>query len=329
MPVEAATEKTSKKASASGKKAPASPPALHSSLEGLKITHPERVIDAESGATKIELIRYYALIATLMMPHLKARPVSLVRAPEGVSGQLFFQKHFERANMAGVRALPQALDPDHPPYLEIAEPAGLLSAAQMNVIEFHTWNAVKGAITKPDRFTFDLDPGDNTDWSMMQEAALLVRSFLQELKLESLVKTSGGKGLHVVVPIRKQHGWETIKDFSHAIVDHLAAALPDRFSAKSGPRNRVGKIFIDYLRNGFGATTACAWSARSRPGLGISVPVAWDEIDKLTGGAQWNIANIHTRLDVGNQPWEQAVFVNQSVGPAMKLLGFDAPRQKT
>ncbi|HEY4074976.1 MAG TPA: DNA ligase D [Herbaspirillum sp.] len=299
-----------------------------SPLAGLKITHPERVIDASTGATKIDLIRYYALVAPLMMAHLQSRPVSLVRAPDGIEGQLFFQKHFERANMPGIRALSKSLDTDHPPYLEVAEPTGLLSAAQMNVIEFHTWNGVKSTINKPDRFSFDLDPGEKSEWPAMQEAALLVRSFLLELKLESLIKTSGGKGLHVVVPIRKQYDWDTIKDFSRTIVEHLAATLPERFSAKSGPRNRVGKIFIDYLRNGFGATTACAWTARARPGLGVSVPIAWDEVEKLHGSAQWNIANIHTRLDHGNAPWENVQFLSQSVTPGMKILGFEAESKK-
>jgi bifunctional non-homologous end joining protein LigD len=299
-----------------------------SPLAGLKITHPERIIDASSGATKIDLIRYYALVAPLMMTHLKSRPVSLVRAPDGIAGQLFFQKHFERANMPGIRALSQSLDADHPPYLEVAEQAGLLSAAQMNVVEFHTWNGVKSAITKPDRFSFDLDPGEKSTWPAMQEAALLVRSFLQELQLESLIKTSGGKGLHVVVPIRKQYDWDTIKDFSRTIVEHLAATLPERFSAKSGPRNRVGKIFIDYLRNGFGATTACAWSARARPGLGVSVPIAWDEVEKLHSSAQWNIANIHARLDRGNTPWENVPFLSQSVAQGMKILGFGTTSKK-
>jgi bifunctional non-homologous end joining protein LigD len=322
----ASTKKSASAAASSKKTAQPAGPEVQSPLAGLKVTHPERVIDPTSGATKIELIRYYALVAPLMMPHLKGRPVSLVRAPDGIDGQLFFQKHFERANMPGIRALPQAIDPDHPPFLEVAEAAGLLSAAQMNVIEFHTWNGVKSAVSKPDRFSFDLDPGEKSEWRAMQEAALLVRSFLQELQLESLCKTSGGKGLHVVVPIRRQYDWDTIKDFSRTIVEHLAATLPERFSAKSGPRNRVGKIFIDYLRNGFGATTACAWSARARPDLGVSVPIAWEEVDKLHSSAQWNIANIHTRLDVGNRPWEDAPFISQSVTKGMRILGFEAPK---
>ncbi|MBI2769512.1 MAG: DNA ligase D [Burkholderiales bacterium] len=288
----------------------------------LRVSNPDRVIDTESGTTKIGLVRYYALVGPLMMEHLKARPVSLVRAPQGISGQLFFQKHLERYQMEGMRPLDTALDPDHPAYLEVATPEGLLSAAQMNVVEFHTWNAVKTAIDKPDRMTFDLDPGEGVGWQQVQEATQLVHAFLTELGLPSFLKTSGGKGLHVVVPLKKQLDWDTVKDFSQAIVQHLARTIPDRFVSKSGPKNRVGKIFIDYLRNGFGATTACAWSARSRPGLGISVPVTWDELPGLKGGAHWSVGTVHTRLDVGNTPWADYESSRTTLAAAMKALGF-------
>ena len=288
----------------------------------LRVSHPDRVVDAQSGLTKIELVRYYALVAPLMMEHLEGRPVSLVRAPAGVGGELFFQKHAERYNMPGVEQLDPAFSPDHKPMLEIASPEGLLSAAQMNVIEFHTWNAVKSAIGKPDRMTFDLDPGEGVGWPQVQQAAQLVQAMLGELKLPAFIKTSGGKGLHVVVPLKRQLDWDTVKDFSAAIVQHLARTIPDRFVAKSGPKNRVGKIFIDYLRNGFGATTACAWSARARPGLGISVPIAWDELDGLRGGDHWSVKTVHERLDQGNAPWQDYEASRSALGPAMKLLGF-------
>ena len=299
-----------------------SPLSSQSTLSSFRITHPDRIVDKERGTSKIEVLRYYALVAPLMMEHLKGRPVSLVRAPTGVGGELFFQKHLEQRAMEGIRALPQAIDPDHPPYLEVAEPLGLLSAAQMNVLEFHTWNGTRTSPTKPDRFIFDLDPGSNVSWAAVQEAATLVRGFLQELGLQSLLKTSGGKGLHILVPLRRQHGWDTVKDFSHAIATHLAQTLPERFSAKSGSRNRVGRIFLDYIRNGFGATTACAWSLRARPGMGVSVPVSWDELERLQSGSQWNISNIHTRLDRGNAPWSNNSFINQSLTSAMRALGF-------
>lgn len=255
-----------------------------------------------------------------MLDHLKGRPVSFLRAPAGIEGELFFQKHLEAA-MPGVKSLPTRLDPDHPPLLEVPTAEAIMSAVQMNVVEFHTWNAVKTAIDKPDRILFDLDPGEGVKWTTMQQAAGLVHTMLDELGLQSWLKTSGGKGLHVVVPVRRQYDWDTIKSFAQAVVVHLARTLPQIFVAKSGPKNRVGKIFVDYLRNGFGATTVSAWSARARPGLGVSVPVRWDELDKLSSGAHWTISNIHERLDVGNAPWDD--YAPQAVGQAMDALGFE------
>ncbi|WP_295544600.1 DNA ligase D [uncultured Pseudacidovorax sp.] len=288
----------------------------------LRVTHADRVIDRGSGATKGEVIAYYAQVAPLMLPHLRGRPVSLVRAPDGVGGELFFQKHVQNAPLPGVRLLDPALDPGHEPLLQIDSAKGLLSAAQMNTLEFHTWNGHSRGLDKPDRMTFDLDPGEGVAWAHVQEGALLMRTLLDELGLQALLKTSGGKGLHVVVPIRRQHGWDTVKDFSRAVVQHLARTLPERFVAKSGPKNRVGRIFVDYLRNGFGATTVSAWSVRSRPGLGVSVPVAWDELPNLTSGAHWTLASIGERLATGNAAWDEAGVPSQGLARAMQVLGF-------
>ena len=312
-PKKAAAKRAPAKAALSATDLPAS----------LRVSHPDRIIDTQSGLTKIALVRYYALVAPLMMEHLKGRPVSLVRAPAGVGGELFFQKHAERYNMPGVEQLAPELSPDHQPMLEIARPEGLLSAAQMNVIEFHTWNAVKSAIGKPDRMTFDLDPGEGVGWTQVQEAAQLVRAFLAELGLPAFLKTSGGKGLHVVVPLKRQLDWDTVKNFSAAVVQHLARTIPARFVAKSGPKNRVGRIFVDYLRNGFGATTACAWSARARPGLGISVPVDWDELAMLDSGDHWTVATVQTRIKLGNTPWREYEDSRAVLDTAMKKLGFE------
>jgi bifunctional non-homologous end joining protein LigD len=239
-----------------------------------------------------------------------------------VGKPMFFQKHFERYRMEGIEPLDPKLDPDHPPYLEVRAPLGLLSAAQMNVIEFHSWNCVKSRFDTPDRIVFDLDPGEGTSWKDVQDGAELMHGFLEELKLAAYLKTSGGKGLHVVVPIKPEFDWDTVKSFSQAVVIHMSGTLPKLFVAKSGGRNRVGKVFIDYLRNGFGATTASAWSVRARPGLGISVPVAWSELRKLAGGAQWTVRNAHLRLDEGNQPWADYRKSARSVKAAMKKLDF-------
>ncbi|MGB9989474.1 DNA ligase D [Pseudoduganella rhizocola] len=286
----------------------------------LKVTNPDRLIDPESGITKIGLVRYYALVSALMLEHMKGRPVALVRAPAGVGGELFFQKHSEVGKLPGVKQFPQELDPDHPPMLEVATVQGLLSSAQWNVVEFHTQNAFGKNYEKPNRMIFDLDPGQGVTWPMIQEAAELMRAFLEELGLPSFLKTSGGKGLHVVVPIKPQHDWDTVKDFSKRIVEHMALTLPDRFAFKSGPKNRVGKIFIDYLRNGRGATTVAAWSARTRSGLGISVPVDWSELKNLRGGDHWTVATVHDRLDDGNTPWANYTASAVSITKAMKKL---------
>jgi bifunctional non-homologous end joining protein LigD len=291
----------------------------------LRVTHPDRVIDPSTGLTKIELVRYYDLVGDLMMVHLKGRPVSLVRAPSGVGGQLFFQKHLETEKLAGIRQLDPALFISHPALIEVASKRGLLSAAQWNVIEIHTLNTGTKSLEHPDRMVFDLDPGEGVAWSQVQEAAELTRSFLTQLGLTPFLKTSGGKGLHVVVPLRRLHDWDTVKGFSHAVVVHMAKTIPQRFVAKSGPKNRVGKIFIDYLRNGLGATTVSAWSARARPGLGISVPVAWDELASLRGGDHWTVRSVHERLDRGNAPWVAYAKSARSLTAAMKALGHEAP----
>jgi len=290
----------------------------------LHLSNPGRVIDPSSGLTKLDLARYYAQVAPLLMEHLRGRPVSFMRMPAGIQGEHFFQKHADAA-IPGIEMLAERLHPGHPPLMEIAQEKGILAAAQLNVVEFHTWNAIKTSIGKPDRIVFDLDPGEGLAWGRMQEGAELVHVLLREIGLQGWLKTSGGKGLHIVVPIRKHYDWDTVKDFAAAIVRHLAAALPQIFVAKSGPRNRVGKIFVDYLRNGFGNTTVAAWSARARPGLPVSVPVGWDELSRLTSSAQWTIATVHARMEI-NDPW--ADYAAQGIARAMKSLGFHPSRAR-
>ena len=297
----------------------------HALAGRLHVTNPQRVIDASTGTSKIELVRYYDLVGDLMIKHLKGRPVSLVRAPDGVGGALFFQKHAETEKLTGIRQLDPALSVGHPPMIEVANQQGLLSAAQWNVIEFHTLNTVAVSSEHPDRMVFDLDPGEGVTWTKVQEAAQLMHSFLTELGLPSFLKTSGGKGLHVVVPVRRLHDWDAVKGFSQAVVLHVAKMIPQRFVARSGPKNRVGKIFIDYLRNGSGATTVCAWSARARPGLGISVPVAWAELPSLRGGDHWSVRTVHERLDTGNDPWNGYAKAARSLKSAMSDLGYAPP----
>ncbi|MDP3607414.1 MAG: DNA ligase D, partial [Polaromonas sp.] len=315
----AAAKKAAAKRPAAKKAAETVPPV---STGKLRVTHPERVIDPGTGFTKLELIEHYARVAPLILPHLKARPVALVRAPDGITGELFFQKHADTTSIPGIQQLDPKFDPGHGPLLAIATAETLLAAAQLNVMEFHTWNATTRAIGKPDRMTLDLDPGEGVSWAQVQESAQLVQAFLKELGLPCFLKTSGGKGLHVVVPLKPSFDWDTVKEFSQAIVQHLSSVIPERFVTRSGPRNRVGKIFPDYLRNGFGATTVCAWSVRARPGMGVSVPIAWEELAGLTGAAHWDARNIGERLAVGNSPWEAYESSRATLSAAMKAMDF-------
>ena len=305
-------------------------PAGTAAIGGVKVSNAQRVIDPSSGLTKLDLVRYYESVANWMLPHLTGRPCSLVRGPTGVTGELFFQKHGEKIGIPGIKELDPALWPGHAALLEIGTAQALAGAAQMNVIEFHTWNSLATNIDKPDRMIFDLDPGEGTVWQHVQEAAMLVRGLLSELGLEGWLKTSGGKGLHVVVPLAPQFGYDTVKDFSQAIVGHLARALPSRFVAKSGAANRIGKVFVDYLRNGHGATTVAAFSARARPGLGVSMPMSWDDLPRLKSGAQWTVATAREHLSFETtDPWADYDGKKQSLSTAMKTLGFKPVKKRT
>jgi bifunctional non-homologous end joining protein LigD len=205
--------------------------------------------------------------------------------------------------------------------LEVATRETLVGAAQMNVIEFHTWNSTTDDIAHPDRVVFDLDPGEGIDWSTLKEATVLMKKMLDMLGLESFLKTSGGKGLHVIVPITPQWDYDQVKDWSEKVVVHMARTIPSLFVAKSGPQNRIGRIFVDYLRNGKGATTIAAFSARARPGLGVSVPVKWRELPKLVAADQWNIFNVHERLaKLREDPWKDYWTTRQTLEKAAKRL---------
>jgi bifunctional non-homologous end joining protein LigD len=262
-----------------------------------------------------------------MLPHLAGRPATLVRAPAGIEGTRFFQKHADKMQIPGVREFERALWPGHDPMIEIATREALVAAAQMNVVEFHTSNVTvdrKGgrvAAQKPDRLIFDLDPGEGIAWPQVVEATALMKKMLDLLELESFLKTSGGKGLHIVVPMKPAWDWDAAKDFSRDVVVHMARTLPQLFVEKSGARNRVGRIFIDYLRNSFQASTICAFSARARPGLGVSVPLRWDELEGLEAANQWTVANIHERLGkLKADPWKDYGKVKQGLAKAAKLL---------
>lgn len=290
-------------------------------LGTLRLTHPDRVVDATTGTTKREVAQYYAQVADWLLPQLKDRPVALVRAPDGLDGELFFQKNAGQLHIPKVLSYNKAQAGQAAMVLNRAD--SLLGAVQMNTLELHTWNATTKDFDKPDRFVLDLDPDPALPWKAMLEATQLTLTLLDELGLKVFLKTSGGKGMHLVVPLTRRAGWDEVKDFSRALVNHMAGLFPDRLSAVSGPKNRVRRIFIDYLRNGKGATTVAAYSLRAREGLPVSVPIWREELSQLKGANQWNIGNLHTRLAQVEDPWAEMGKTRQSITLRMrKQLGI-------
>lgn len=286
----------------------------------IKISNPERVIDKSIGATKMELARFYAEVAPWALPYIRQRPLALVRAPEGIDGELFFQKHIEKLSIPHVTQLDTALFPKHAALMTIDTVEALVSAAQMGTIELHTWNAVAPVLDHPDRFVLDLDPDPTLPWKRMIEATQLTQTLLDEIGLQSFLKTSGGKGLHILVPLEAVHSWTDVKAFSQAIAQYMAKLLPQHFSAVSGPKNRVGKIFIDYLRNSQGASTVAAYSVRAREGLGVSVPIHREELADLKGANLWTIRNLIPRLEEqgDDDPWAGINETGQSITKTMR-----------
>lgn len=297
-----------------------------SSVAGVKITHPDRVIDKDSGTRKLELVQFYERISDWILPFLRNRPVSLLRAPEGVDGEQFFQKHAERLAIPNIKHLDPELDPGHARLMEIDTTAALIGAAQMGAIELHTWGATTDRIETPDLFILDLDPDPALPWKSMVEATQLTLSVLDELGLEAFLKTSGGKGMHIVVPLARKEDWETVKAFAKAIAQFMAQQLPERITATMGPKNRIGKIFVDYLRNTRGASTVTAYSVRARPGLPVSVPIARDELTSLHGSQEWTVANLLERLEgLKGEPWAGYANRQRITAKMWKQLGSKKP----
>ena len=258
----------------------------------VEISSRDRVIFPDSGETKGDLADYYEAIAPLMLPFAAERPLSLVRCPQGRAKKCFFQKHDNGGFGDGVKAVPiKEKDGGTEDYLFVSDARGLLQCVQMGTIEFHGWGARTGAVEKPDRMVFDLDPDEGLDFADVREAAMDLRKHLADIGLSSFAMVTGGKGVHVVVPLTPGHSWDANKSFSERFAKALAQAEPDRFTATMSKEKRKGRIFIDWLRNQRGSTAVMPYSARAREGAPVAAPVAWNELKKLDNARGFTIGD--------------------------------------
>ena len=291
-------------------------------VAGVVITHPERLVFRTRATTKLQLAQYYERVGDAFFAELKDRPMSLLRCPDGADGKCFFQKHLQDA-LPGIARLVQVGSDSADARLVADTMQGVIGLVQRGVVEFHTWGSRRPKINRPDRITLDLDPDGDVPWPRVAEAAQLVRALLDELELPGLLKTTGGKGLHVVVAIRPTLDWSAVKAFARRIATHLANVFPDRFTATLAKSARKNKIFIDYLRNAEEATAVAAWSVRARLGAPVSMPLAWDELSarRDVRGDHFNVENAAQRLDSeASRAWD--AMDQGAVTLSKKTLGF-------
>jgi bifunctional non-homologous end joining protein LigD len=274
-------------------------------LATIWVTNPERSMFG-GGATKLDLALYYARVGDWMLPELMHRPVSLVRCPTGEAKACFYQRHAGAGMPPSVKRI--ALREEGPgkraDYVYIEDARALLGLAQFGVVEFHPWGCRIEQPERPDRMIFDLDPDEALRWRDVIAAARDVRAVLEFLGFSVFVKTTGGKGLHLVVPLARRQGWAGVRDFSAAVVKALARHEPRRFTANLSRATRKGKIFIDYLRNARSATAVAAYSLRARPGLPVATPLHWEELDAVDDPKIFDFRSVPERLaGLAADPW--------------------------
>jgi DNA ligase D-like protein (predicted polymerase) len=284
-------------------------------VAAVTITHPDRPIAHADGATKLDIVRYHERMAPWLLPQVAQRPLAVVRCTGGDIAQCFFQKHMGREQ--GNVGDPQA------PYVLLPTLRAVIEAVQNGAFELHAWGASMPNIDRPDRITLDLDPDPSVDWPAFREAAGRVRALLDELGLRWFLKTTGGKGLHFVIPIERRYTWSAAKAFAASVARHLAAAQPDVFIATASKSARSGRVFVDYLRNAAGATAVAAYGLRARPGLPVSMPIEWGALDEDVRGAHFNWRNAADFVaSRGGDPWAEYGKSRQRLpADALKRLG--------
>lgn len=294
-------------------------------VAGIRISHPDRVIFPALGITKLQLAEYYDSIADRMLPYIINRPISMLRCPEGLSDSCFFQRHIGHGGMKHVYDTGVKVKGRDEDYVMIRDREGLITLIQWGVIEIHPWGAFADAPDKPNQIIFDLDPDPETPWYNVIEGVREVKTRLDEFGLKSFLKTTGGKGLHVVVPLTPKHGWASIKPFTRAIAHSMAHDQPDHYVAVASKAARKGKIFIDYLRNDLTATAVAPYAVRAREGAGVATPLFWDELSVKLKPSDYNISTLAERLSrLKSDPWADFLGTQQTIGEdILKALRID------
>ncbi|WP_428306175.1 DNA ligase D [Lacipirellula sp.] len=283
-------------------------------VAGITITHPDRIVFPDIGLTKLALAEYYERVGAWILPHVAGRPLTLVRCPSGQTGQCFYQKHLNDSMPDSVRgiAIREKIGTDE--YVVVDDLPGLISLVQFGAMEFHPWPAREDRVERPDRLVFDVDPDEKVSWAAVRQAALDVRDCLELLGLQSFLRTSGGKGLHVVAPIERRSDWDEVKAFARGVAELMVRTASDRYVANMSKAKRRGKIFIDYLRNQRGATAVASYSTRAREGAPVATPLSWEELSKLQSADQYVATNLDSRLArLRRDPWDEFFSVRQSI----------------
>lgn len=274
-------------------------------IAGVSISHPDRVMFPDAQLTKADVARFYERIANWIVPHLQGRPLTLVRCPEGLASDCFFMKHSKvwappALTRASIQEKTKVGD-----YLIADTLAAVVSLVQMDVLEIHTWNTRIDNVERPDRIVFDIDPGRQVAWKQVVETARLVRRMLEVVGLTSFPKTTGGAGLHVVVPLRPTADWRECLEFSRALAEAIERHAPNLYTTAFAKAGREGKILIDYLRNNRTNTSIAAFSTRARPGAPVSMPIKWEEVTISLNPLAWTMATAERRLkSLRRDPWK-------------------------
>ncbi|HEV7691480.1 MAG TPA: DNA ligase D [Hyphomonadaceae bacterium] len=292
-------------------------------LGSLRLTSPDKLLWADAGVTKLDLARYYHDMAKHILPHVKDRPLSLVRCPEGYEGECFFQKHHNPSTPDAIDTVKiKEKDGKSNDYLVIRDAAGVVGAAQIGGLELHVWGSRTDSLEKPERIVFDLDPDEGLDFGDVKKAAVELRDVLESVGLKSFPMLTGGKGVHVIVPIARTQEWPQVKAFASGLARKLAAHSPDKYLAQASKAKRKGRIFIDWLRNERGATAVAPFSPRRRKGAPVATPISWQELNKFDTAAAFTMATIEARLSkLRSDPWKGYA---QAARQALKAAAIEA-----